>query len=109
MSASEILRKLADIIDQRNSQPAAPMFTPVAADNTDHTDQSVMVSPLQQKQELLKKVAGVDSIYDEPDACEHCGHEPCGCEDNSELDIMKRNAGMPTIVAHIAGEENDIV
>ena len=116
MRVSELLRKLADVVDQRDEQQSStgPAMSPVEVDHEDHTDQTVMVTPLQQKQELLKKVAGVDSFYDdEPgeEACDTCGHSPCECEGSSEdeLSIMKRNAGMPMAVMQIAGEENDIV
>ena len=113
MKASEILRSLSDMIAQAEQGDAGPggagRLHPVAVDNTDHTDDAIMISPLQQKQELLKKAAGVESFYDhEHGACEHCGQEPCACEQDP-LDALKHNAGIPVIVQDIGGEENDIV
>lgn len=108
MKASEILRKLADMIDQHSDEGSVERPTnsvqhaelaPVEVDNTDHTTSSVMVPPLQAKLELLKKATGVESHYD--DEC-GCGEEP------DELDIIKQNAGLPTVVMTTAGEDNDI-
>jgi hypothetical protein len=102
MKASEILRGLSDMIaqaEQGNAGAAgAHRLTPVDVDNTDHTDDAVMVPPLQQKQELLKKAAGVDSFYDDPASCE-----------SDPLTVLKQNAGLPVIIQDIGGEENDIV
>ena len=54
MRAAEFLRKLADALavienDRESSTPAEP---------------EVMVPPLQQKIEILKKSQGIDNIYD---------------------------------------------
>lgn len=100
MNIAEILRSLADKIAsvEQGSQAAAHHLEPVEVDNTDHTDDAVMISPLQQKQELLKKAAGVESFYDQEDA-----------EESDPLDILKKNAGMSVVVQDIGGEENDIV
>ena len=57
-----------------------------------------MVPPLQQTIELLKKVAGEDSIYDEKTCdCEGectCAQQPVENTPDEELDILKRNAGL---------------
>jgi hypothetical protein len=115
MKASEILRNLSDIVAkaemgrQSHASPNQAKLTPMSADHEDHTDTTVMIAPLQQKHELLKKAAGVDSYYDNEHAsCEHCGCDPCECEPD-ELDIIKQNAGLPVIIQDIGGEENDIV
>ncbi len=111
MKASEILRKLADVID---SQEVAEVgagdhnrnsLEPVEVDNTDHTEGYVYIAPLQQKLELLKKAAGVESVYDEP--CNTCGQIPCACETSEEMEILKRNAGVPVVI-QLAGEDNDV-
>jgi len=103
MKASEILRGLSDMIaqaEQGNAGAAgAHRLTPVDVDNTDHTDDAVMVPPLQQKQELLKKAAGVESFYD---------NEETGCAPDP-LAVLKQNAGLPVVVQDIGGEENDIL
>jgi hypothetical protein len=77
------------------------------------------VGPLQQKLELLKKAAGVDSAYDdgnilqghshgEEGGCKTCGCEPCECDDEEDpLSAMKRMAGLPVVV-QMSAEDNDI-
>lgn len=101
MRAAEILRNLANVIDQaQGGEPAAEVpqqsqraeLTPVEVDNTDHTEQSVMVAPLQQKIELMKKAVGVDNIYDQD-----------GGEEKDPLEVMKQNAGIK--VAVIDGDD----
>ena len=91
MNIAEILRKLADVVDQNsgserptNSVPHAEL-EPVEADNTDHTETTVIIPPLQAKLELLKKSVGVDNAYD--------SDEECGCEED-EVARMKRAAGI---------------
>ena len=82
MDTGKFLRKLADLIDvaMRDEEPAP------------------MVPPLQQTIELLKKVAGEDSIYDEKTCdCEGectCAQQPVENTPDEELDILKRNAGL---------------
>lgn len=100
MKASEILRKMADLIDKHsegesdrptNSVPHAEL-EPIEVDNDDTSEVSTMVPPLQQKLELLKKVAG------EPDE-----------EGGDELEIIKRHAGINPYVVYTAGEDNDVL
>jgi hypothetical protein len=100
MNIAEILRGLADKIAsaEQGVSIGTHRLEPVEVDNTDHTDDAVMVPPLQQKQELLKKAAGVDSFYDDPASCE-----------SDPLTVLKQNAGLPVIIQDIGGEENDIV
>jgi preprotein translocase subunit Sec61beta len=99
MNIAEILRGLADKIAsvEQGASIGVHRLAPVEVDNTDHTDDAVMITPLQQKQELLKKAAGVESFYDEEDT-----------KESDPLDIVKKNAGMPVIIQDIGGEENDI-
>ena len=99
MKAAEILRKLADVIDQHSSEGDRPTnsvphaeLAPVDVDHTDNTESSVVIMPLQAKLELLKKSVGVDNVYDEQ-GCD-CGCDPCECEPD-ELEVIKRHAGVP--------------
>lgn len=105
MKASEILRQLADKIAGMEAGQEAPtqssgqaQLQPVEVDNTDHTDDAVMIAPLQQKMELLKKSVGVPNAYDTEDEA--------GTPD--ELELMKRNAGVPTIAVQMAAGDNDV-
>ena len=110
MRASEILRKLADTLDSEeagNREPTAITNRPEQSDvptgeptDTQGIEQTAgvntrsMVSPLQQKLDLMKRLAGEE-------ACDTCGQAPCGCEnaEQDELAIMKQNAGIPVVVA----------
>jgi len=110
MKTAEILRKLADVIDQQeggaesrptNSVPHAEL-EPVAVDNTDGTNPIAMVPPLQQKLELLKKSV-------EGETCSTCGASPCCCDgEEDELSFIKRAAGVPVAVIDATAEDNDI-
>ncbi len=98
MKASEILRKLADLIDGKESAAnvgSSAELTPVEVDNTDHSEDAVYIAPLQQKLELLKKAAGVESVYDDQ-----------GSDD--EMDIMKRNAGIAPVVLQVASDDEPL-
>ena len=109
MRASEILRKLADVIDAKEGGNAPteitnrPEVVDVKVDQPTDTNgieaqagvnTKSMVAPLQQKLDLMKRLAGEE-------ACDTCGQAPCGCEnaEQDELAIMKQNAGIPVVVA----------
>jgi hypothetical protein len=114
MKLSDIMRDIADLIDQKMGQGGTDeigcslgsdggdvmanktmqRMTAVPEPEQDTGDDGKMVPPLQQKHELLKKVAGVDNEYDRE---AECGDQP------DELDRMKKMAGIV-----IAGDENDI-
>lgn len=130
MRASEILRKLADVIDGQDAGESStevnnrPETMSVDTGRTTDTagiegDAQVntksMVGPLQQKLELLKKAAGISGAYDsgalstdagtdEHDICPECQCDPCGCEQD-ELAIMKQNAGIAPVIAMVADED----
>ena len=75
MKIAELFKHMIDLIDQEEQ---AQVEEPSSA------ELGVMVPPLQQKIEILKKSQGIDNIYDEqPD----------------ELDVIKRNAGIAVITA----------
>lgn len=114
MRASEILRKLADTLDSEEAGNRAPTeitnrpaqnAVEVPTDTAGIEDQAQvnvdsMVSPLQQKLELLKKSVGVENSFDD---------ECCDAEGTDELDIVKKNAGLPNIVAiQASADDNDI-
>ena len=101
MKLSDIMRDIADLIDQKIGQDiddggaTNSHLTPVQPPEPEMKDEPVMVPPLQQKHELLKKVAGVDNAYDQEGDAD--SNNP------DELDRMKKMAGIV-----IAGQENDI-
>jgi hypothetical protein len=105
MKMSEILRGLADLIDQKQqgdqgadmrqlstqqrmtqSHPTEPELDP----------DPIMVPPLQAKLEILKKSEGIPNVYDQ------------GESDNDELAVIKKNAGL-TAAQHEASEDNDVL
>jgi len=97
MDTANFLRALANVIDA--AQNISSEKSDGAAVQSSETD--VMVPPLQQELELMKKIANVESVYD---GCE-CGQENCECEkaavesDSSEnvddeLTVLKKNAGL---------------
>ena len=120
MQIAEILRKLADIVDnqqdpgrpdERIQNPAElePIKTGLAVDTPDNTDQAVddkdMVPPLQLKLELLKRAVGVNNIYDDERADETHDAADTGTD---ELDIIKKNAGIApqAVIISAAGDDD---
>lgn len=97
MKASEILRKLADVMDQYSSEEAPANsvphaeLEPVEVDNTDNAETSTPIPPLQAKIELLKKSQGLDNAYDDAKPC------PCDSDEDAELALIKQRAGVPVI------------
>lgn len=94
MKVADILRQLADKLDTIDQKDTIEP----EQDTSPEPISDKMINPLQQKQELLKKVAGVDNEYDRQD------DEQASCgSDNDELNRMKK---MVTMV--IGGDETDI-
>ena len=109
MKAAEILRRLADIVDVQeepvpaqqpvvininNSEAETPAMSAADSDEESTAD-GVMIPPLQQKIELMKKMAGEESAYD-----------PIDDQATDELSIMKQNAGLKPVVAITADEDD---
>lgn len=87
MTASEILRRLADLIDGQQE----PVTDTDQIEDNAQVNVQPFVSPMQQELELLKQIAGQAG-------CTDCGCTPCECDSESdELSIMQRNAGLPII------------
>lgn len=128
MRASEILRQLADVMDTKDSSESSTEITnrpiqqnvgietptdTVEIEARAQINTKTMVPPLQQKIDLMKKLAGIDG------PCTSCGCDPCGCsvqntqddscvcaEPQDELAIMKQNAGIrPFIIATADSDE----
>lgn len=113
MKVSDIIRENAPtqiVINitggEAQVQPTAPVIDTDAPSQAD----DLMIPPLQAKLELVKKMAGEESVYDpEPEACTDCGCAPCECEGEDEMSILKRNAGISplSILASLAAEEDE--
>ena len=101
MKLSDIMRDIADLIDQKigkgieDGGTTNSHLTPVQPPEPEMKDEPVMVPPLQQKHELLKKVAGVDNAYDQAGDADS--------DNSNELDRMKKMAGIV-----VAGDENEV-
>ncbi|HET8688398.1 MAG TPA: hypothetical protein VFM18_17445 [Methanosarcina sp.] len=123
MRASEILRGLADMLDARETQSSSTEInnrpntqevpTEIPSDTAGiegeaQVNVKTMVPPLQQKIDLMKKLAGLEHSEvggldtDEQEA-QFSGN--CGCEEPDELAIMKQNAGITPLVMAIADED----
>ena len=100
MKMSDILRDLAELLDQHQEQGAdmgqnttQQRMTPTQVAEPELDDNPVMVPPLQAKIEILKKSEGIPNVYDG--------------EGTDELAAIKKNAGL-TAAQHVASEDNDI-
>ena len=99
MKITDLLRSLADKLDtiengSGQDQPAEPKDF-AQPEQDDDNAQAVMIPPLQQKLELLKKAVDVPNIFDQDDN---------GVPD--ELDAIKKNAGVNQAVIHIASDND---
>jgi hypothetical protein len=101
MKITDLLRSLADKLDNIENDsnqdlPAEPKdFAQPEQDNDDGS--GVMIPPLQQKLELLKKAVDVPSAFDQDDH---------GAPD--ELDAIKKNAGVNPVVVHLASDDEPL-
>ena len=91
MNIAEFLRQLADRLDQIETGKNADVL---GKNQVDPSDDDKFMTPNQQKLELLKKGVGVESEYDD--------------EDNTELDVIKKNAGISPAVVHIASDDDPL-
>jgi hypothetical protein len=110
MTMAEIIRQLIDKLEGINpSTDSADIAQQV---EPEPSKQPMMMPPLQVKLELLKKAVGVPSVYDNEQGAKECGcMEDCGCgteEGNSELDVLKRNAGISPAVVHVASDDEPL-
>lgn len=108
---ADILHSIADLLDQvgtgdegsdisgDNLGKEASDFQHKVDGDVEHggagdIEVGVMIPPLQQKLEILKKTAGMDNALDnQPD----------------ELDDIKKLTGIKAVIQQEAGEDNDIV
>lgn len=108
MNVAEILRALADkissVTDQVPHQDQSAHLHQVEPENGEDKEiinTKSMVAPLQQKLDLMKRLAG------EEEACSECGCTPCECDHAhaDEMEIMRRNAGIAPVTIALADED----
>lgn len=107
MKMADILHSIADMLDKHDSSDTSGDNMGKQASDFQHDvhngaeeagcdvelDQDpVMIPPLQQKIELLKKAVGMDNAMDQED----------------ELDDIKKLTGVKAVIGHVASEDNDI-
>jgi hypothetical protein len=108
MKMADILRQLADKLDGiesgntngDNLGKEASDFQHNVHDGAESGDKQaeltgVMIPPLQQKLEILKKSAGMDNAFDN--------------KETDELSDIKKLTGIEAVIQHEASEDNDIV
>lgn len=94
MRASEILRKLADVIDSQETAGEEVSTATQTMGEPVEVNVEPMVPPLQQKLELLKKLSGIDDGTG--GECEECGCNPCECNDeHPEIKIVDVGGQQP--------------
>jgi hypothetical protein len=91
MNIAEFLRQLADRLDKIEANKEADVLDKNTAEPS---DDDKFMAPNQQKIELLKKGVGVESEYDD--------------QSNTELDVIKKNAGINPAVVHIASDDEPL-
>ena len=123
MKISDIIRKIADHMDQQtgehpsselpgNVEKSADKFMSKVGEvpHTDHGNPNTMIPPLQQKIELLKKASGIPNAYD--DGVGHSGkHNAADVMDklthdgeHDELDDIRKIAGLTVMIDGPQGE-----
>ena len=91
MKMAELLRQLADRLDQIESGSDADVLD---QNKAEPSDDSKFMPPMQQKLELLKKGVGVESEFDD--------------QGGDELDAIKKNAGISPAVVHVASDNEPL-
>jgi hypothetical protein len=114
MRAAEILRQMADMIDQKSQPQQAPQ--PSAGDSDlIPVPNDVFLPPLQGKYELLKKAVGVDNTFDEnvgkvaadPEASNHKVTSMAPDEQDA-LARMKKAAGISAFITNELSDDEPL-
>ncbi len=94
MKMADLLRQLADKLDGIDGPNGAATTEPEQSTDDSSEQQPTMMTPNQQKLELLKKGVGVESEFDD--------------EGSDELDAIKKNAGISPAVVQIASDDEPL-
>ena len=107
MKMADVLHSIADMLEKHGDSDASGDNMGKEGKDFQHDIQDagaeeagagdvqvgVMIPPLQQKLEILKKSAGMDNAMDGDD----------------ELDDIKKLTGIKAVVQHVASEDNDVL
>jgi hypothetical protein len=95
MRLADILRTLADKMDNIESGSGNDQMAAATQgmDGTAPSSDPLMIPPLQQKLEILKKSAGIDSFYD---------------GETDELDDIKKLTGIKAVIQHETDDDEPI-
>jgi hypothetical protein len=95
MRLADILRTLADKMDNIESGSGNDEMAAATQgmDGTEPSSDPLMIPPLQQKLEILKKSAGIDSFYD---------------GGNDELDDIKKLTGIKAVMQNETDDDEPI-
>lgn len=106
MKMADVLHSIADMLDKHDGGDISGDNMGKEGDDFQHevddgaeeagagdVQVGVMIPPLQQKLEILKKTAGMDNAMD---------------GDEDELNDIKKLTGVKAVIQHVAGEDNDI-
>lgn len=93
MKMAEILRQLADKLDRLEFGKDADILD---QNKAEPSNDDKFIPPLQQKLELLKKGVGVESEFDDDG------------ESDSEINAIKKNAGISPAVVHVASDDEPL-
>ena len=95
MRLADILRTLADKMDNIESGSGNDQMAAATQgmDGTVPSSDPLMIPPLQQKLEILKKSAGIDSFYD---------------GEADELDDIKKLTGIKAVMQHETDDDEPI-
>jgi hypothetical protein len=113
MRAAEILRQMADMIDQKSQPQQAQQ--PAGDADLIPVPNDVFLPPLQGKYELLKKAVGVDNTFDEnvgrvsddPEASNH-KVTPMAPDEQDALARMKKAAGISAFITHELSDDEPL-
>jgi len=99
MTPQELIRKFVELLTDETpeeSQVPTVTLTKVEVDNSDESDGETMISPLQQKLELLKKSVGVDSSFDNSKKSDI---EDESDDSDDDLAFIKKAAGVMPVTS----------
>ena len=94
MKMADLLRQLADKLDGIEGPNPAASREPKQTTDDSSEEQPAMMTPNQQKIELLKKGVGVESEFDN--------------QGTDELAAIKKNAGINPAVIHAASDDEPL-